>query len=45
MTKSSHGHPAGFTLLEILIALAILGFILLSLGQGLRFGLTAWGIQ
>jgi general secretion pathway protein J len=45
MSQSTHGRPAGFTLLEILVALAILGFILLSLGQGLRFGLTAWGIQ
>lgn len=36
---------AGFTLLEILVALTVLGFILLGLGQGLRFGLSAWSTQ
>lgn len=39
------GGAAGFTLLEILVALTVLGFILLGLGQGLRFGLTAWTMQ
>ena len=32
---------AGFTLLEILVALVVLGFLLLGLGQGTRFGLLA----
>lgn len=36
---------AGFTLLEILVALTVLGFIVLGLGQGLRFGLSAWSTQ
>lgn len=36
---------AGFTLLEVIVAIAVLGFVLLSLQQGLRFGLTAWTFQ
>jgi general secretion pathway protein J len=32
----------GFTLLEILIALALFGFLLVGLSQTVRFGLTAW---
>jgi len=33
--------PAGFTLIEILAALVVLGVTLLLLGQGLRFGMRA----
>ena len=33
---------AGFTLLEILVALVVLGFLLLGLAEGVRFGLHAW---
>jgi general secretion pathway protein J len=33
---------AGFTLLEMLVALAVFGFLLVGLGQTVRFGLTAW---
>ena len=32
---------AGFTLLEILVALVVLGFVIAGLSQGLRFGLRA----
>lgn len=35
----------GFTLLEILVALAVLGFLMLGLAQGTRFGLSAWDSQ
>ena len=35
----------GFTLLEILVALVVLGFVLAGLSQGVRFGLQAWGMQ
>jgi general secretion pathway protein J len=35
----------GFTLLEVLVALAVLGFLMLGLAQGLRFGLGAWDSQ
>jgi general secretion pathway protein J len=33
---------SGFTLLEILVALAVFGFLLVGLSQTVRFGLTAW---
>jgi len=34
--------PAGFTLLEVVAALAVLGLLLLVLTQGMQFGLRAW---
>ncbi len=36
---------AGFTLLEVMVALVILGFVVAGLAQGLRFGLSAWDRQ
>jgi len=36
---------SGFTLLEILVALAVLGFLVLGLAQGVRTGLTLWAAQ
>jgi general secretion pathway protein J len=33
---------SGFTLLEILVALAVFGFLLVGLSQTVRFGLSAW---
>lgn len=36
---------AGFTLLEVLVALTVLGFLMLGLTQGIRFGLLAWDRQ
>jgi len=35
----------GFTLLELLVALVVLGFILAGLNQGVRYGLRATGTQ
>lgn len=35
----------GFTLLEILVALVVLGFVMAGLAQGARFGLRAWEAQ
>ncbi len=35
----------GFTLLEILVALVVLGFVLVILAQGVQFGLQAWRSQ
>jgi general secretion pathway protein J len=41
-----HIRPApranGFTLIEVLVALVVLGFVVVGLGQGVRFGLLAW---
>jgi general secretion pathway protein J len=36
---------AGFTLLEILVALVVLGFLVLALAEGVRFGLRAWDTE
>ena len=36
---------AGFTLLELLVALVVFGVLMLALSQGLSFGLQAWGVQ
>ena len=36
---------AGFTLLEIIVAVAVMGFVLAGLAQAARFGITAWGVQ
>jgi len=35
----------GFTLLEILVALVVFGFVMSGLAQGVRFGFQAWGMQ
>jgi general secretion pathway protein J len=35
----------GFTLLETLVALVVLGFMVAGLTQGVQFGLSAWGTQ
>jgi general secretion pathway protein J len=37
--------PDGFTLLEVLVALTVLGLLLAGLAQGVRFGLAAWGTE
>ena len=36
---------AGFNLLEVLVALTVLGFLMVGLSQGVRFGLLAWERQ
>jgi general secretion pathway protein J len=35
----------GFTLLEMLVALVVLGFVILGLTQGIRFGIAGWTAQ
>ncbi len=40
-----HGEDAGFTLLEIIVALVVLGVLLATLSQGVHFGFAAWGRQ
>lgn len=37
--------PDGFTLLELLVALTVLGFLLVGLAQGVHFGLLTWGTE
>ena len=41
----SRDQDAGFTLLEIIVALVVLGVLLVTLSQGVHFGFTAWGHQ
>jgi len=36
---------AGFTLLEVLVALVVFGFLMVGVMQGTRFGITAWRFQ
>ena len=38
-------HPGGFTLLEMLVVLIVLGFLMLGLNQGVRTGLVFWTVQ
>jgi general secretion pathway protein J len=46
MSKPPQSERAGgFTLLELLTALVVLGFLVVGLAQGLRFGVQAFGHQ
>ena len=45
MMQDGRSSTAGFTLLEVLVALVILGFIVTGLAQGSRLGLAAWDRQ
>ena len=47
MTTGSYrlGQQRGFTLLELLVALVVLGLLVVGLTQGVRAGLTMWGAQ
>jgi len=45
---SDDGRPttdAGFSLLEVVVALVVLGFIMAGLYQAQRFGIAAWGLE
>lgn len=44
-TATEQGSAAGFTLLELLVALVVVGFILVGLTQGMHFSLLAWGTE
>ena len=41
----SDGGTAGFTLLELLVVLVVLGFLMVGLAQGLHLGLQLWNRQ
>jgi general secretion pathway protein J len=41
----SAGRQTGFTLLEVLVALAVFGLLMVGLVQGLRLGVNAWQAQ
>jgi general secretion pathway protein J len=43
--RCSLGQQSGFTLLELLVALVVLGFLMVGLTQGVRIGLAMWGAQ
>jgi prepilin-type N-terminal cleavage/methylation domain-containing protein len=43
-SHATHG-SSGFTLLELLVVLAVAGLLLVALSQGLQVGLQAWRIQ
>ncbi len=38
-------HADGFTLLEILVGLAVISLLIVSLVQGVHFGLLAWNVE
>jgi general secretion pathway protein J len=40
-----HHRQSGFTLLEMLVALVVLGFLMVGLTEGTRFGFKAWKHQ
>lgn len=42
MTIAARSERAGFTLLEVLVVLVVLGLLLTALAQGTSFGLLAW---
>jgi general secretion pathway protein J len=35
----------GFSLIEVIVALVVLGFLLAGLAQATRFGIAAWGLE
>ncbi len=48
MTGPLERQPAadgGFTLIEVIVALVVLGFVLAGLGQATRFGMSAWTLE
>ncbi len=38
-------HDSGFTLLEVIVALVVFGFVMAGLAQAQRFGTTAWSLE
>ena len=44
-TCRMHNNKAGFTLLEMLVVVGVLGFLMVGLTQGVRAGLAMWEAQ
>jgi general secretion pathway protein J len=45
LNQAGQAGQAGFTLLEILIAMVVLGFVMAGLVAASRFGISAWNLQ
>jgi general secretion pathway protein J len=45
VSRRPASRQTGFTLLELLVALAVLGFLMVGLTQGVRAGLALWDAQ
>jgi len=45
MATIGDSRPNGFTIIETLIALMVLGFLFAGLAPGVRFGLLAWATE
>lgn len=45
MAEARERHSDGFTLLEVLVALVVIGLLAVSLVQGIHFGLLAWDVE
>jgi general secretion pathway protein J len=43
--RRTHRRQAGFTLLEMLVVVVVLGFLMIGLTQGVRAGLKLWEVQ
>jgi general secretion pathway protein J len=42
MSATRHAHQTGFTLLELIVAITLMGLVLVVLYSGLRLGLRSW---
>jgi general secretion pathway protein J len=45
MAPAANRRANGFTLIEVVIALTVLGFLFVGLVQGVRFGMVAWSAE
>ncbi len=45
LKRRQRAADAGFTLIEVIVALVVLGFVLAGLAQATHFGISAWGLE